>query len=352
MPITQFVRLDQNTLDPSIYSAFQSSGVVSHVAADCYKFEFEPIVLHHALQLLSLDPSRYGIDLQDYLAPVVQYYAQHCPSQLTDLAFGTTDFKRRAAENLGAAMAALLMVSVLNVRWESITQIHSAKKQRGRRPDFVGYSLTKGFVFEAKGTSRPQSINKQIKDASDQLKAMPLGGKAKIGFASFFPGEVGRLCPLTQVFDPPSSAAIPGVEDAVLRHYVHKLSLLELNASMAILSDYVDAKLLLQISRGANAGYRTEERMRVLKDQFVRGFSDEVHLLETISRDDNVYAIRVKDLTVRDRKVHIETSCRKDLLDPFAQPTTAVSIQTRHSIGSEKVESEFSDGTCVKVEWQ
>jgi hypothetical protein len=180
---------------------------------------------------------------------------------------------------------------------------------------------------------------------------MPLGGKAKIGFASFFPGEVGRLCPSTHVFDPPSNGLIPEAEDAALRHYVHKLSLLELNESMAILSDYVDAKLLLQTLRNANAQYRAEEKMRDLEDQFARAFSSEVQSLGTISRGNHEYATRPRTVSVRDRKVRLEASCRKDLLDPFAQPTTAVSIETRHLIGLQEVESIFSDGTSLRLEW-
>lgn len=351
MAITQLITLDPTTLNTTICSSFRTCTHLMHVAADCYKFEFEPIVIQHALQLLSFDPSRYGIDLQDYLAPVVQYYSQHSPSQFTDLAFGTTDFKRRAAENLGASLASLLMATVLNVRWESITQIQSAKKQRGRKPDFVGYSDSSGYLFEAKGTSRPQTMGKQIKDASDQLKSLPLGGRGKIGFASFFPGEIGRLCPSTHVFDPPSNTIVPERGDAVLRHYVHKLSFLELNQSMALLSDYMDAKLLSESAADVNVRSRAEDRTDALKAQFLPAFAEEKRILESISTSQGEFLARRKDFNVTDQKVRFEVSCRTEFLDPFLPPADNVRVQTRHSGERHGAESTFSDGTRIKLDW-
>lgn len=351
MAVTQFVTLDQSTLNNSIYTAFKSSAALTRITANCFKFEFEPIVLYHALQLLSLDPSRYGMDLQDYLAPVIQYYTQHSPSQFTDLDFGTTDYKRRAAENLGVSIASLLMVEVLGVHWDTIAQIQSVRKQRGRKPDFVAYSSSKGYVYEAKGTSRPHNISKQIKDATEQLRSLPLRGKGKIGFVSFFPGEIGHLYPSTHVFDPPFNLLIPDHDDALQRHYIQRLSFLELNESAALFSDFMDAKLLAQSTDNSNLHYRAEDRAKLLRVQFNGVFRKEIESLKSIKVGHWEHVSRSKEVSVRDRRVHYTASCIKEYLDPFSPPASDAKASTGYEAGRKRAESAFMDGTRIVIEW-
>lgn len=254
-----FIKIDSNTIKEPIYSEIVSAvRTMESVEHDVFVFEFCPLEFTHAQNLLSQHPETYGQDLSFYLPNVATHFNQTEQNREISLGFGGDDFKRRMAEDMGVGMAALFMHKAFGVSWKTILQIPSNNKLVAKRPDFQGNNdRNEIFLFEAKGTTCPKNVAKQINQGLEQVKAFPKESRTKYVVASFFSGAVNTFPSTVFVVDPPGEGKI--IEDrnrAIALHYVHVLKFLGLDQQAKAWRELLSADLSID----GNASSQSRER--------------------------------------------------------------------------------------------
>lgn len=219
-----FLRLDRASLSTSDIDAFSKGTRVTDVdrTADLYSFDFAPVVLDHALLLLGGNNSKFGFDLWHYLHSASGFFGQ-TPDGFVVMPNSTPDFKRRFSEDLGVAIGSLLLVDALGVRLETVAQIPTNKKldKHSKVPDFVAFDRT-GLkrVYECKGTTVPNDVDKHRQKAKDQLAQHEESGVPKHAMVTYIPSSTKLLPPFLFVSDPPIK--LPLISEAIAAglHYL------------------------------------------------------------------------------------------------------------------------------------
>lgn len=130
-----------------------------------------------------------------------------------------SDFLRRSSEALGVAIATCWCVDVLHLKWSSISSIQPSRR-RGRRADYIGTIPPGDLVFEAKGTSAPNSVRGKLASAQAQKSDSRSDEGVSLGLAlvSWIPVDYEHFEPHLFVTDPPGGAnEISGSERNQLR---------------------------------------------------------------------------------------------------------------------------------------
>jgi len=351
--LIQTVHLDYHTIEDSVLNEIRQCANLRYFLDEFHNFWFASSDFVHAFMLLGQDPTRYGVDLQDYLAPVVRHFEQRPafrrPCDCIDLGFGTQDFRRRASENFGVAMASLFMVKALHVRWETITQIDIASRKRKKTPDFVGYSSTRGYLFEAKGTTSLQTLGKHIDAAKQQVNSIPRNGEGKLALVSYFCGEQKTFNPYMFVLDPPEDTRLPEQEESTLWHHIHVLDFLGLHSSRTAFTDY--AIVHSRMKSAVKSDYdRLSRRLRAARDLVVQAMATDMEDLHDIDTPFGMFSGRDIAAISQGRKFSLFLGCRSDMVDPFSGASEdRGTAEDRLEEHEGEYLSMFSDGTLLKV---
>lgn len=196
-------------------------------------FNVDPIQFTHAYKLLGANSSQFGYDLSLYLATVNTYFensGEHQPLQIPQC---SQDFKKRLSEDLGVAMAALFMVKAFNIDWRTISQIPANNKLIKKRPDFEAFDYSgRRFIFEAKGTTRPSSVETCLTNAIEQAKGYSEAAERKLAIVSFFSADSRIFDSATFIVDPALPDIVPpDKETSILLHYERVLQFSGLSQS-------------------------------------------------------------------------------------------------------------------------
>lgn len=244
-----FVRLDEETISPDLRARILSNnGNLRQVERNVYLFEFDDDVFTHAVLLMGRYPNRFGYDLSLYLHSACCLLRGLNTDGFIVLDRGTTDFKRRASEDLGIAISSLFMVHSFSLKWETISQIPQNRKLSRYTPDFIGFTPEgKAFIYESKGTTRPQAVEATMNKALQQAKSYPENAENKLGIVSYFPNSARALPPFTFVADPRISDIYkPDTIHSLMLHFIKVLEFAGFEETRNSYEDLFRAKIKLE----------------------------------------------------------------------------------------------------------
>jgi hypothetical protein len=200
------VRLDEKT--QAVLSPSSAINAVIGGPSGSYVLEFSPTVFVHAYALLGGNPQRFGLDLSLYLATINAFFDRGSivsKGHLSLDGIGTSDAKKRLAEDMGVALSALFMVEGFGVTWDSIAQIPQNSKLSKKRPDFEGFDKQGSrYLFESKGTTVLGSVESAMHKAIEQVKKYPEAASSKLAVVSYLCADYRFFPSQTFVVDPPA----------------------------------------------------------------------------------------------------------------------------------------------------
>ena len=243
--IRTFLQLDQATIDDAVEQRIRSNHAdFTQVASNVNLVAFDPLVFGHASLLLGQHPNRFGYDLSMYLSTLDLFFQRTGQGGLLTLGSGSSDFKRRMSEDIGVGLASLFMVMSFQIGWETIAQIPQNRKLSKFTPDFLSFSSDERFVFEAKGTTRPDKVEDIMNKALTQSKSYPEDAQNKFAIVSYFPGSSKQVPPFTFVADPAiSDIMLPDRAHALWLHYLKVMEYAGLRQSQAAYAKLLSAVL-------------------------------------------------------------------------------------------------------------
>lgn len=369
MAIKLFLRLDRGSLSSDDITLFASASTVTNVdmEEDCFQIGVDSATLDHASLLLGHNNSRFGFDLWHYLHSA-KGFIDHISEGFLAMPDSTPDFKRRFSEDLGVAIGSLLLVEALGVKWQTIAHIPTNKslEKHAKTPDFVGFDESGAKrVFECKGTTAPQDVDKHRQKAKEQLGAYEEAGVTKLATVLYIPASPKLIPPFMFVSDP--VIELPLIREAIATgiHYLKAFQFSQLDELIQPLRQSLAQRYKIEESANTADGIRwaDDRKLRDLNNRFVglaQKLEEEQDRLHTFNGESYIGTWR--NTEYKQRKIRIFTGLGLSQLNRFTKaiatterqatfslepwrPTTLESNETvplRHSV--------FSDGTLFLVE--
>ncbi|MBI5773761.1 MAG: hypothetical protein HZA89_08470 [Verrucomicrobia bacterium] len=350
-------RIDAPTLARAASAAGASRLLNSSQLPENVRFvAINPAVFTHAYLLLGEQPQRFVSDLTLYLSTVRTFFERaDAVGGINVPAGANSDSRRRLSEDLGVALAAFFMVEVFGLSWKSVSQIPQNSKLSKKRPDFQGYTATsQRYLFEAKGTTKMQTVEKTMSKALSQVKSYPETAEAKIAIVSYLSADE-RFFPSTSfVVDPP---ALPEEvkADAETSRLLHFEKVLQFAGLPQTAKDYVStlSQRLREKHRIDDAGAASVARTRrieglqeELRAEFVE--ESQPNALETHRYHDSEFLGRSSESAVSKIKVFFGVQ-RQALEAGVRFEAVAQPLATKLTESETEINSLFADGTLLHV---
>lgn len=277
-----FLRLDHDSIPSNDIQKILDSNAIVEIDApeNCFSFAFDELELDHAVALLSSKPERFGHDIRHYLRSASGFF-KDVPHGFVSMPDAGPDFKKRFSEDLGVSIGALFMMKSFGIKCETIAHIPTNKTLKGleKTPDFAGFdSENQKMVFECKGTTRPDQIDKFRHDAKVQLGNHTEPEVPKIALVTYIPVSTKLIPPYLFVSDPPIDPVNLTQVMCLGLHYILVCNFSGLEKTSAALRDFMAIRLSL---KGITPDSRT---YRKALTQY-RPASE--NLLDTFSKDKN-----------------------------------------------------------------
>lgn len=366
MPSKLFLRIDRGSISPADFLAMTTATQVHSIDApeDCFQFSFERICLDHAMLLLGENKSRFGFDLWHYLHSAHGFFGRISDGFVV-MPNGTPDFKKRYSEDLGVAIGTLLLVNCIDLRLETVAQIPTNTRldKHAKVPDFVGFDGAKcKRVYECKGTTASDQIDKQRQKAKSQLADHHEANVSKFAIVTYVPTSFKLIPPYIFVSDPP--IALPQLSLAVATG-LHLLLVLEfsgletpINPLRQMLATWVKHEQIL--SDGGEIAYRARLDFEKKKQKFGSEITTAVEQAVKIPVEDRQFAGVKRTSENQEKKVEVFTAVDANYVlevanalanggpkQNFAPPTYQ---NARSEIGKKVGNySQFSDGSLLYV---
>jgi len=315
-----------------------------------------PAVFTHAYLLLGEQPQRFVSDLTLYLSTVRSFFERaDAVGGINVPAGANSDSRRRLSEDLGVALAAFFMVEVFGLSWESISQIPQNSKLSKKRPDFQGYAAANHrYLFEAKGTTKLQTVEKTMSKALTQVKGYPETAEAKIAIVSYLSADE-RFFPSTSfVVDPPAlpEEVKPDAETSRLLHFE---KVLQFAGPPQTAKDYVSTlshrlREKHRIDEGGAASVARTRRINGLQEELQEEFNTESQPngLEIHRYRDSEFLGRSSESSVSKIKVFFGVQ-RQALEAGVKFEAVAQPVMSGLSETETEISSVFADGTLLHV---
>ncbi len=282
--IKTFVNLDSTTISTALHNQIKTSNpLLSLVEGNLYLFEFSDVVFTHALLLMGQNPNRFGYDLSHYINSTIFFFKNLNTSPFIVLATGSSDFKRRASEDLGVGLSSLFMVKSFDLQWESICQIPQNKKIAKLTPDFLGFDKSGNkFIYESKGTTQPDKIEATMNKALAQAKGYPVSACQKMSIVSYLPSGTKSFPSYTFVADPPApiiSIFPPDISHSVMLHYLKVLEYAGFENTSALYRNWLRVQFKFDLKEDKERIFRFDnDRIEAdnLNEQAVTTFNNEL----------------------------------------------------------------------------
>lgn len=208
--------------DVSLQRAGGHSGIAKLIQnsqlPDSFRFlPVNPADFTHAYLLLGKSPRRFLTeDLSLYLSTIRTFFERvDASGGIAIPVNANSDARRRIGEDLAVGMATYFMVEVFGLAWETTAQIPQNSQLKTKRPDFLGFSAARPYIFESKGTTALAQIEKALSNAMDQVKAYPETADAKLAIISYLSADERFFPSASFVVDPPAPVFPQGVELSV-----------------------------------------------------------------------------------------------------------------------------------------
>ena len=231
-----FVRIDRGSIARDDFAAMTSAHRITNVDVheDCFQYGFDSITLDHALLLLGQNKSRFGFDLWPYLHSAHGLFGRIADGFVV-MPSGSPDFKRRYSEDLGVAIGSLFLAHTIGVRLETVAQIptNARLEKHAKVPDFIGFDgANLKRVFECKGTTAPDDVDKYRQKAKSQLADHHEANVTKFATVTYVPTSSKLIPPFIFVSDPPIPLPILSLPVATGLHFVLMLEYAGLEAAV------------------------------------------------------------------------------------------------------------------------
>ena len=261
--------------------------------------------------------------------------------------------KKRLSEDLGVAISSLFRVQSLQLNWESITQIPQNRKISKKTPDFLGFNPNiERSIYESKGTTQPQTVEKVMSRALEQSKGYPKSAKGKFAIVSYFPTGGKSMPPFTFVADPPiSNIFIPEKDNSVLLHYTQVLKFVGFESTVQAYERMLAEKFRLEgqdQQEGTLFSLSSTLGLQSFQNQTRQAFDRERSTRETFAWENRTYIGRYLDVVGTTNRlflgIYLETIER--ILSLNTNIVELVDVRVRD--GDEEI-SIFSDGTIIQA---
>ena len=362
-----FLRLDRGSLTGDDMKAFASAPPVSEVDSDedCFQYTFEPVVLDHVLLLLGENKSRFGFDLWHYIHSAHGFFRQTSDGFVV-MPDSTPDFKRRYSEDLGIAIGSLSLVDAIGLKWETVSQIPTNKRpdKHAKVPDFVGFDTnSQKRVYECKGTTRPQDVDKHRQKAKDQLADHSEANVSKLAMVTYIPTSSKLIPPYLFVSDPPIPLSFMTEAMAMGLHYLLACQFAGIDSLIEPLQQALAQQYHIKeiLANGGEPSWQAGHDLDELHAQ-ITALAGQLAQQENLQEfHEQQFAGIWRDAEDRQRKVRVfsgvstrqvaEVAAAFTSQSSAQQPFTAPRCQSESVLcgGEEELFSLFSDGTLLLI---
>lgn len=282
-----FLRLDHDSIHADDMAEIVGATNLSTVDApeSCFAFTFHEMEIDHAALLMGRNKDRFGHDIRHYLRSATGFF-QDTPNGFVTMPDGGTDFKRRYSEDLGVAIGSLFMVGALRMKWETIAHIPATKTIKGlaKTPDFIGFTeVNQKRVFECKGTTLLQDVDKVRNKAKQQLDTYREAGVRKFALVTYLPISGKAIPPYLFVSDPPLELPTVSFELCVGLHYLHVAEYSGLEETFDALQEVLAARVPFEehLTNEEEFPWRIRQKYRPLAEYLSDAFQRESDKAET-----------------------------------------------------------------------
>lgn len=359
--LNTYVRFDSSSVPPQVLNSLVPSCVsLAHVAEHDYLLSLDPARFTHAHLVLGSNPNRFGADLSPHLVTVIDFFSKAPKSNFITLNFGTSDFKRRHSEDLGVAMASLLMVDLFDIDWSTICQIPENRKLSKKRPDFEGFnSKEERFLYEAKGTCRLETVIPTIEKAIGQVKNYPEPALRKIAIASYFCSNPRAFPSFSFFVDPELPDIVPPDKDHAQQLHLEKvLEFAGCKSSASSYLKYLAAKFSFErkiaseypdiIARYAPQSLG-DSKIETALEEFKMSFEREIGSLEAVSEKNRRYQVQRRIVTIEDAKYECVAGIDSKIIAAISEDVEFEKIESVSDSEPDSAFSQFSDGTMFQL---
>ena len=349
-----FFRADSTSNNPNLASnIIPTISTIKKVVGDDYLLSVNPSVFVHAHMLLGGHPTRYGMDLSHYLTGIIDYFNRQTDKRTITLDFGSTDFKRRISEDMGVAIASLIMVTLYKLKWHTISQIPANNSLYKKRPDFEGFDINGDrHIYESKGTSRIENVSKFIDKALTQVKSYPEPALSKMAIVTYICNNSKAFPSYTFMIDPTMPDCIPPDEEHSIQLHDEKV-LQYMGASNAakLYLEYLKWKFRLdKILSHENIITRRErikDKVRISHDVFRSEFNNYINKSEMYNYNGNQYRGISHKIKVNNNNITLYFGVTDGAIEEIAMGAPRKFIQDKHDQTDKEYTSVLSDGTLL-----
>lgn len=352
-----FIYLDGETIKDNLKNQISANNnSLKLVENNLYLFEFDDVVFAHALLLMGQHPNRFGYDLSHYISSAVYFFKKLNTDGFIQLAIGSSDFKRRAAEDLGVSVSSLFMVQSFGLRWETIAQIPLNRKFSKYTPDFFGFDHNRNrFIYESKGTTHSEKIELTMDKALQQAKSYPESATNKIGIVSFFPSGKKTFPSFTFVADPPvsiSNVFPPDEPHSIMMHYLKVLEYSGFEETRNAYEDLLKAKFKIDRSKEEEfaLSYRDELDLEKLQKQVLTLYRAEVKNRSQYEWREYLFVGRLVKIDLEDVSLEIFMGVEIKTLETILSLNSAIpKFENLKEQREQERNNLFSDGTLFRI---
>lgn len=356
--IKTFINLDSTTITPALHNQIRTSNsFLSTVEGNLYLFEFSDVVFSHALLLMGQNPNRFGYDLSHYINSTIFFFKNLNASPFIVLATGSSDFKRRASEDLGVGLSSLFMVKSFGLQWETISQIPQNKKIAKLTPDFLGFDKPGNrFIYESKGTTQPDKIETTMNKALAQAKGYPLTTSQKMSIVSYFPSGTKSFPSYTFVADPPApiiNIFPPDISHSTMLHYLKVLDYSGFKNTTNIYRDLLRVQFKFDLKGDEEGPYGFDsDRIEAdnLREQAVTSFNNELQTQTQFEWHRRTFYGRNITTRIGELPVNIFMGVEPNYVyNGLKSHSEITSAENEFQEGATESVSTFSDGTVFRI---
>ena len=359
--LNTYVRFDSSSVPHDVLNHLvPSCGALHHVVEHDYLMSLDPARFTHAHLVLGSNPNRYGADLSPHLVTVIDFFSKAPKSKFISLNFGTSDFKRRHSEDLGVAMASLLMVDLFSIDWATICQIPENRKLSKKRPDFEGFNCAdERFLYEAKGTCRLETVIPTIEKAIGQVKNYPEPALRKIAIASYFCSNPRAFPSFSFFVDPELPDIVPPDQEHARQLHIEKvLEYVGCKSAASSYLKYLAAKFALEkkksseysdmIGRYAIPSFG-DNKISAAFDEFRESFEREANSLESIAVGNRRFHALRRVVSVDDEKYECVAGLDSEVIFAIMEGNEIPNVEPMAFSEPGSASSQFSDGTIFQL---
>jgi hypothetical protein len=346
------VWLDKNKISrPTIERIIQKKPGLQHIFENYYAFMFNSMEFSLAEAIHKKIRRKKQPNLQRNLHALRNLFENIKSINGYPYDYHSTEDKGKDMENVGVGFSCLFMNKFLTVPWERIAPIVAI----GKRPDHIGISDDRTYIFEAKGTMEPHKIASKFGEAEEQKKANGLPpSDEKLSFVTYVPDKNPSFPSTIFVSDPPSPQ-IPPLDRriVILMHYENVLYYANLDKTRSLYSKVLKVEIDKRVSSSTTEcdnGYPCN--FENLKQKLRAAFNAEKQKLDRLQNSGLEFI--GKSFTIQTDKEKFKVFCGIDekIITNIINLKTDIQFINSNDIAQDEKTAIFSDGSILHIDFE